>query len=250
MLRVEHAAHSSDLHDGKHGDNELLARGVEPEMNIPLCFNKCSWTIVAMFAVMKVPWEEAVSKAWLTILDRKGPNWHSGRLVAAGYDCWDGAYLQMLPPLAPPGLRVRPDNAVFVVYTSGSTVVDDSGSQRTKLAFRSFSSSWIRLLGCSGLSMQPMLPPLAPPGLRVRPDNAVFVVYTSGSTGKPKGSMHQGADNFLEADIEGVGGKLEGACARADAHGSTVIPTDATPIGASRTPRPAGQRCFRGLYLR
>ncbi|CAG7953676.1 unnamed protein product [Penicillium nalgiovense] len=117
--------------------NELLARGVEPEMNIPLCFNKCSWTIVAMFAVMKVGGvgcmlnpEHPSSRiqlllndldASLVLCDPESSTMLSTLLPPKGVLPVDGAYLQMLPPSAPPGLRVRPDNAVFVVYTSGST---------------------------------------------------------------------------------------------------------------------------------
>jgi amino acid adenylation domain-containing protein len=116
---------------------ELLARGVKPEMNVPLCFNKCSWTIVAMFAVMKVGGvgcmlnpEHPSSRiqlllndldAKLALCDPESSNMLSTLLPPGSVISVDGAYLQTLPPPAPLGRRVQPQNAVFVVYTSGST---------------------------------------------------------------------------------------------------------------------------------
>ncbi|KAJ5674924.1 AMP-dependent synthetase/ligase [Penicillium maclennaniae] len=116
---------------------ELLARGVKPEMNVPLCFSKCSWTIVAMFAVMKVGGvgcmlnpEHPSSRIQLLLNDLnsnlvlcspESAAMLSLLLPPGGVLPVDGTYLQTLPPRAPLGLRVQPQNAVFVVYTSGST---------------------------------------------------------------------------------------------------------------------------------
>lgn len=116
---------------------ELLVHGVEPEMNIPLCFSKCSWTIVAMFAVMKVGGvgcmlnpEHPSSRiqlllndldANLVLCDPASSTMLSTLLPPGGVIPLDGTYLQALPPSAPPCRQIRPDNAVFVVYTSGST---------------------------------------------------------------------------------------------------------------------------------
>ncbi|KAJ6023763.1 AMP-dependent synthetase/ligase [Penicillium herquei] len=117
--------------------NELIARGVKPEMNIPLCFIKCSWTIVAMFAVMKVGGvscmfnpEHPSSRiqlllddldAKLVLCDPSSTAMLSKLLPPSGVLPVDGAYLQKLPPPAPLKRRVQPNNPIFVVYTSGST---------------------------------------------------------------------------------------------------------------------------------
>ncbi|PYI23428.1 acetyl-CoA synthetase-like protein [Aspergillus violaceofuscus CBS 115571] len=118
---------------------ELLARGVRSEMKIPLCFTKCSWTIVAMFAVMKVGGvscmfnpEHPSSRiqlllddldARLVLCDPESAQMLSTLLPSEGVLPVDGDYLRSLPPATPLLLEglVHPTNAVFVVYTSGST---------------------------------------------------------------------------------------------------------------------------------
>ncbi|OJJ94691.1 hypothetical protein ASPACDRAFT_37457 [Aspergillus aculeatus ATCC 16872] len=118
---------------------ELLARGVRSEMKIPLCFTKCSWTIVAMFAVMKVGGvscmfnpEHPSSRiqlllddldARLVLCDPESAKMLSTLLPSEGVLPVDGDYLRSLPPATPLLLEglVHPTNAVFVVYTSGST---------------------------------------------------------------------------------------------------------------------------------
>ncbi|KAF7585983.1 hypothetical protein BBP40_009746, partial [Aspergillus hancockii] len=118
--------------------HQLKARGVKPEMNVPLCFNKCSWIIVAMLAVMKVGGvscmlnpEHPSSRiqllledldASLVLCDPASSKMLSSLLPASGVIPVDGDYLYSLPnPSEPIGAIVEPSNAVFVVYTSGST---------------------------------------------------------------------------------------------------------------------------------
>lgn len=117
--------------------NELQARGVKSEMKIPLCFNKCSWTIVAMFAIMKVGGvscmlnPEHPSSRIELLLNDLDANFvlcdpaSSEKLLtllpAEGVLAVDGAYLQTLPQPTRLVRQVEPHNAVFVVYTSGST---------------------------------------------------------------------------------------------------------------------------------
>ncbi|KAE8392552.1 hypothetical protein BDV23DRAFT_54358 [Aspergillus alliaceus] len=117
---------------------QLKVRGVKAEMIIPLCFNKCSWTIIAMLAVMKAGGvccmlnpEHPRSRiqlllydlsAQLVVCDPASSEMLSSLLPASGVLPIDGGYLESLPsPTEPIGAIAEPSNAVFIIYTSGST---------------------------------------------------------------------------------------------------------------------------------
>ncbi|OJJ42483.1 hypothetical protein ASPZODRAFT_137284 [Penicilliopsis zonata CBS 506.65] len=117
----------------------LIERGVQPEMHIPLVFHKCSWTIVALLAVMKAGGASCMFnpehpkdriqmlmddlQAQLVLCDQKSTAKLSTLSLPAGAILpVDAAYLDSLPtPETPPTHRVKPSDAVLVVYTSGST---------------------------------------------------------------------------------------------------------------------------------
>ncbi|OGM44001.1 nonribosomal peptide synthase [Aspergillus bombycis] len=118
--------------------HELISRGVKQEMIIPLCFNKCSWTIIAMLAVMKAGGvccmfnpEHPKDRiqlllddldASLVVCDQASSAMLSSLLPPSGVLPIGADYLDSLPcPNEPVGAIAQPSNAVFIVYTSGST---------------------------------------------------------------------------------------------------------------------------------
>ncbi|QMW34815.1 hypothetical protein F9C07_2280446 [Aspergillus flavus] len=118
--------------------HELISRGVKQEMIIPLCFNKCSWTIIAMLAVMKAGGVCCMFNpehprdriqlllddldASLVVCDQASSAMLSSLLPPSGVLPIGADYLDSLPcPNEPVGAIAQPSNAVFIVYTSGST---------------------------------------------------------------------------------------------------------------------------------
>ncbi|KAE8368382.1 hypothetical protein BDV27DRAFT_154089 [Aspergillus caelatus] len=118
--------------------HELISRGVKQEMIIPLCFNKCSWTIIAMLAVMKAGGVCCMFNpehprdriqlllddldASLVVCDQASSAMLSSLLPPSGVLPIGPDYLDSLPcPNEPVGAIAQPSNAVFIVYTSGST---------------------------------------------------------------------------------------------------------------------------------
>ncbi|KNG89441.1 nonribosomal peptide synthase [Aspergillus nomiae NRRL 13137] len=118
--------------------HELISRGVKQEMIIPLVFNKCSWTIIAMLAVMKAGGVCCMFNpehprdriqlllddldASLVVCDQASSAMLSSLLPPSGVLPIGGDYLDSLPcPNEPVGAIAQPSNAVFIVYTSGST---------------------------------------------------------------------------------------------------------------------------------
>lgn len=116
----------------------LINLGVVAEQMIPLCFNKCSWTIIAMLGVMK-------SGGTCCMMNPEHPTNRLGALfddLGATLAVCDPASVEKLSALLPTScivpvngdclnklpsiseavpVSVQPSNAVFVVYTSGST---------------------------------------------------------------------------------------------------------------------------------
>ncbi|KAF7715229.1 Nonribosomal peptide synthase (NRPS) [Penicillium ucsense] len=116
---------------------QLQDLGIKPEMKIPLCFSKSSWTIVAMFAVFKVGGvacmlnpEHPSSRIQLLLQDLEAEfalcdqgslPMISSLLPPSSVLSVDGTYLDSLPSAPALSSQVRPENAALVVYTSGST---------------------------------------------------------------------------------------------------------------------------------
>ncbi|KAE8382027.1 hypothetical protein BDV26DRAFT_49940 [Aspergillus bertholletiae] len=118
--------------------HELVSRGVKQEMIIPLCFNKCSWTIIAMLAVMKAGGVCCMFNpehprdriqlllddldASLVVCDTASSEMLCSLLPPSGVIPIGPDYMESLPyPNEPLGAIAQPSNAVFIVYTSGST---------------------------------------------------------------------------------------------------------------------------------
>jgi amino acid adenylation domain-containing protein/non-ribosomal peptide synthase protein (TIGR01720 family) len=117
----------------------LVFLGVGPEMYIPLCFEKSAWTVVAMMAVLKaggafVPLDPTHPpdriKFLVSNVDAKliicstslTAKFKSLDLpaIALGRET-----MSFLPPVLPGSARVmvRPDNAAYIIFTSGTTGV-------------------------------------------------------------------------------------------------------------------------------
>ena len=114
----------------------LNALGVGPEVLVPVCFKKSVYTIVAMVAILRaggafVPMDPSHPKDRLQAIVRKV----NAKIIVASPDTahlFEGtaittvslssSLLESLPPLVDClPFCVRPDNAAFVLFTSGST---------------------------------------------------------------------------------------------------------------------------------
>nr|RBQ92261.1 hypothetical protein FVER53263_11762 [Fusarium verticillioides] len=117
----------------------LVFLGVGPEAYVPLCFEKSAWTVVAMMAVLKaggafVPLDPTHPPDRIKFLVSNV----NAKLVIcssslkAKFDSLDlpaiplgKETMSMLPSVFPnsPNIIVRPDNAAYVIFTSGTTGV-------------------------------------------------------------------------------------------------------------------------------
>ncbi|KAG5804023.1 hypothetical protein H9Q71_011395 [Fusarium xylarioides] len=117
----------------------LVFLGVGPEMYVPLCFEKSAWTVVAMMAVLKA------GGAFVPLDPTHPPDrikFLVGNVDAKLIICstslkakFDSLALpaiplgketmSLLPPVLPdsPKNTVRPDNAAYIIFTSGTTGV-------------------------------------------------------------------------------------------------------------------------------
>ena len=129
---------------------KLIIHGVGPEVLVPVCFEKSMWAVVAMVAILKaggafVPLDPSHPVERLTAIIRRThasvvvtSATHSGLLegVAARTCVVGPALVDSLDKKhdnAPIEDRVRPGNAAFVLFTSGSTgqpkgIVQEHGS--------------------------------------------------------------------------------------------------------------------------
>ena len=116
--------------------HHLAGLGVGPESLVPICFDKSSWTIVAMVAILKaggafVPLDPAHPKS---AIERRVRDSHADHVLVAPTHSEifqglvshvvpvDPSLLERLPKdrgKLPPA--AKPDNACYVIYTSGST---------------------------------------------------------------------------------------------------------------------------------
>ena len=114
----------------------LAARGVGPEVFVPLCFEKSRWTTVAMVGVMKaggafVLLDPSHPRARLRgicqtvsarlVVSSAANRTLAAELAAAVVVVSDDETAWRSPTQAWPGSAVTPDNALYAVFTSGST---------------------------------------------------------------------------------------------------------------------------------
>ena len=114
----------------------LAERGVGPEVFVPLCFEKSRWTTVAMVGVMKaggafVLLDPSHPRAWLRgicqtvsarlVVSSAANRTLAAELAAAVVRVGDDETTWRSPAQAWPGSAVTPDNALYAVFTSGST---------------------------------------------------------------------------------------------------------------------------------
>ncbi|KAJ5876038.1 uncharacterized protein N7529_001622 [Penicillium soppii] len=114
----------------------LAERGVGPEVFVPLCFEKSRWTTVAMFGVMKAggafvlldpshPWArlEAVCRTISAplVVSSAANRVLAAELAAVVVVVGDDVPAWRSPTQTWTGSAVAPDNALYAVFTSGST---------------------------------------------------------------------------------------------------------------------------------
>ncbi|KAK4228118.1 putative HC-toxin synthetase [Podospora fimiseda] len=156
--------------------HHLCSLGINVGVNVPLCFEKCRWTIVALLAIMKA-----------------------------------GGAFALTDPTSQPEGRLR----VMVEQTGGKVVLASSsqtelankiipeGGQVVTVSeelFKSFAKS-----NNTDLTPLPVIPTVTSP---------LYIQFTSGSTGKPKGVLVSHA-NFTSGAIpraEAVGYKSSTKC--------------------------------------
>lgn len=114
----------------------LVSMGVKPEMMIPICFDKSSWALISMLAVIKaggaivpIGVQHPIQRV-RSILQDIGAHM---MLVGKNYGdrfqglvqtfTVDGALFDQLPSIRGPLSCVQPHNAAVVIFTSGSTGV-------------------------------------------------------------------------------------------------------------------------------
>ncbi|KAF9765373.1 hypothetical protein IL306_002344 [Fusarium sp. DS 682] len=115
----------------------LVSVGVEPETYIPLCFEKSAWTVVAMIAVLKaggafVPLDPTHPPERINFLVRNV----DAKLILCSTSLTHKFENLGIPTLAlgqetvsllstmptdSPQVPVRPDNAAYIIFTSGTT---------------------------------------------------------------------------------------------------------------------------------
>lgn len=118
--------------------HHLSQLGVSPEVIVPCCFEKSTWAIVAMLAVLKagaacvaldpaLPTERRkliirdtdASFILTSVAQSKSAEALDANVISVSQDTIDR--LPQPPVDGVPDTGVRPDNAAFIVYTSGST---------------------------------------------------------------------------------------------------------------------------------
>ncbi|KAH1908176.1 hypothetical protein KXV58_006201, partial [Aspergillus fumigatus] len=118
--------------------HHLATLGIGPEVMVPLCFDKSTWAIVAMLAVLKaggvcVPLgpSHPVERLKTILQDTSAEVVLASPVHSKTFHglvnaviAVDGPTVESLPAADGPACSsVRPNNAAFVIYTSGSTGV-------------------------------------------------------------------------------------------------------------------------------
>ncbi|KAJ6019897.1 hypothetical protein N7522_000605 [Penicillium canescens] len=115
----------------------LSSRGIGPEMIVPICFEKCRWTVVAMMAVLKagaafatLDPAQPTERLDTTIDETKGTLVIVASSQAGRFDRSDREILTNIPeicqqpdalPFTAFSLSVQSSNLAYVAFTSGST---------------------------------------------------------------------------------------------------------------------------------
>ncbi|KAI7760061.1 hypothetical protein LZL87_012432 [Fusarium oxysporum] len=117
----------------------LVFLGVGPEMYVPLCFEKSAWTVVAMMAVLKaggafVPLDPThpPDRIRFLVSNVDAKLIICSTSLKAKFESLDlpaiplgKETMSLLPAVLPdsPRITVRPDNAAYIIFTSGTTGV-------------------------------------------------------------------------------------------------------------------------------
>jgi amino acid adenylation domain-containing protein len=117
--------------------SHLVSLGVEPEVKVPICFDKSKWAVISQLAILKaggcvVPLgtKQPISRTELILKDLEATIVLTTGAYAARFEdllthvlIIDGGFMAGLPETEKPHCAANADNCAFIIYTSGSTGV-------------------------------------------------------------------------------------------------------------------------------